>query len=188
MGSDAPRKASYADVAEAPDGLVAELAGGVLYTLPRPSLLHAQASAALGAELGGPFRRGKGGPGGWIFLDEPELHLGAEPDVLVPDLAGWRRSTLPELPDAAFLTVRPDWVCEVLSPRTRRLDRVVKMPIYLREGVPHVWLVDPEVKTLEVFGLDGSSYRLLATHAEDELVHAEPFEVFGLELGVLWQR
>jgi Uma2 family endonuclease len=188
MVSQAPRRASYEDVLRAPPHVIAELIAGTLHTQPRPTVLHARASSSLGAELGAPFERARGGPGGWLILDEPELHLGAEPDILVPDLAGWRRTTLPELPDVPFLTLAPDWVCEVLSPGTRRHDRVLKLPLYKRERVAHVWLVDPEAKTLEVYKLDGDSYRLLSTHAESEVVHAEPFEVFALELGVLWQR
>jgi Uma2 family endonuclease len=121
------------------------------------------------------------------LLDEPELHLGAEPDILVPDLAGWRRTTLPELPNAAFLTVPPDWACEVLSPRTHRTDRVVKMPVYRRERVGHVWLVDPDAKTLEVYRLDGDTYRLLDTFGDEARVRAEPFDAIELELGALWQ-
>ena len=83
----------------------------------------------------------RGGPGGWILLDEPELHLHG--DVLVPDLAGWRRERMPELPDAAAFELAPDWICEVLSPSTAASDRAEKMPIYARERVAHVWLVDP---------------------------------------------
>jgi Uma2 family endonuclease len=186
MASEAPKRASYEDVLAVPGQLVAEVIEGVLHTQPRPRLQHAQAASVLGEELGGPFRRGRGGPGGWLFLDEPELHLAQ--DILVPDLAGWLRATLPELPDAAFLTVRPDWVCEVLSPSTQRIDRVLKLPIYRREQVAHVWLIDPAPRTLEVYALDGASYRLLETYAEDALIRAEPFAAVELELGVLWMR
>jgi Uma2 family endonuclease len=186
MGSNAPRRADYNDVLNAPAHVIAEVIDGVLHTQPRPRTIHAQTATVLGEELGSPFRRGRGGPGGWILLDEPELHLGA--DIVVPDLAGWRRSSLPELPDAAYLTVRPDWCCEVLSPSTQRNDRVLKLPLYRREGVGHVWLVDPEAKTLEVFRLDGDTYRLLDSHADDALVRAEPFEAFELELAALWAR
>jgi len=186
MGSNAPRRADYNDVLNAPAHVIAEVIDGVLHTQPRPRTIHAQTATVLGEELGSPFRRGRGGPGGWILLDEPELHLGA--DIVVPDLAGWRRSSLPELPDAAYLTVRPDWCCDVLSPSTQRNDRVLKLPLYRREGVGHVWLVDPEAKTLEVFRLDGDTYRLLDSHADDALVRAEPFEAFELELAALWAR
>jgi Uma2 family endonuclease len=140
----------------------------------------------LGEELGGPFRSGRGGPGGWILLDEPELHLAA--DIVVPDLAGWRRTTLPELPDDAFLTVRPDWVCEILSPATQRKDRVLKMPLYRRELVPHVWLIDPAAKTLEVYRLDGANYLLIDTYADDSPVRAEPFDAVALDLSALWRK
>jgi len=91
------RRATYDDLLEVPDRLVAEIVDGELFTTPRPALRHAQAASALGGELSGPFHRGRGGPGGWIILDEPELHLGA--DIVVPDLAGWRRTRLPSVPD-----------------------------------------------------------------------------------------
>jgi Uma2 family endonuclease len=115
--------------------------------MPRPASLHARAASSLGGELYGPFDRGRGGPGGWIILDEPELHLHG--DMLVPDLAGWRRERMPELPDASAFELAPDWVFEVLSPSTAATDRAEKMPIYAREQVGQLWLVDPIAKTLE---------------------------------------
>jgi len=118
-------------------------------------------------DIGGPFHRGRGGPGGWWILDEPELHLGSDPDIVVPDLAGWRRDRMPELPSGAYFELSPDWVCEVLSSPTGGLDRAHKVPLYAREGIAHVWLVDPTNRTLEVFRLDGNTYRLVATHAGD---------------------
>lgn len=141
---------------------------------------------ALGGELDGPFDRGRGGPGGWLILDEPELHFGD--DVLVPDIAGWRRDRMPEMPHASFFTLAPDWVCEALSPSTTKLDRIEKPPVYAHERVGHVWLVDPIVKTLEIYRLDGETYRLAQTHAEDAKVRAEPFDAIEIELGALWER
>lgn len=186
MSLPAGRRATYQDVLDAPAGMVAELIDGVLHTQPRPATLHAQAATVLGEELGRPFKRGRGGPGGWILLDEPEVHLGE--DVLVPDLGGWRRETLPELPDASYLAVAPDWVAEVLSPSTRRHDRARKLPVYAAHCVHHVWLIDPSAQTLEVLRLDGDTYRLLATHAGDAPVRAGPFEARPLHVGALWQR
>src|SRR6187402_351383 len=140
MASTAPRPATYADLVAAPEHLVAELIDGVLYTQPRPRGRHAQAASVLGMDLGSPFHRGRGGPGGWIILYEPELHLAEH--VLVPDLAGWRRERLPEVPDAAYFELAPDWVCEVLSPGTALFDRRRKVPVYAQARVEHVWLVD----------------------------------------------
>jgi Uma2 family endonuclease len=180
------RRATYEDLLAVPEHLVAEIIAGELVTQPRPAFRHARASSRLGDLLGGPFDRGSGGPGGWIILDEPELHLHA--DVLVPDLAGWRRERMPELPDTAASELAPDWLCEVLSPSTSAMDRIDKLPIYAREGVLHVWLIDPLQRTLEVFRLDGATYRLVATHRDDVVVHAEPFDAVGLELGALWAR
>lgn len=185
MGEVARRPANYQDVLDAPEEMLAELIGGDLHTSPRPAPRHALATSVLGEELGPPFRRGRGGPGGWILLDEPELHL--VEDVLVPDIAGWRREHLPELPpDDAFLTVAPDFVCEVLSPSTQRKDRVLKLPIYCREAVRHAWLVDPVVQTLEIYRLDGDSYRLVGSFAGNKPVRGEPFDAIQLDLGALW--
>jgi Uma2 family endonuclease len=182
----AKRAASYEDLRKVPDHLVAEILEGELYTTPRPSIPHAAAASALGSELGGPFQQGRGGPGGWWILDEPEIHLGS--DVVVPDLAGWRRTRLPQLPDAAALTVAPDWVCEVLSPSTEAVDRVPKLRIYARERVSHVWLVNPGTHTLEVLRLANGSWVVAATHDGDATVTVEPFEAVPLDLFRLWGR
>lgn len=178
--------ATYGDIDALPANMVGEIVQGTLYATPRPAALHARAASTLGEELGPPFNRGRGGPGGWIILDEPELHFGDE--VVVPDLAGWRRQRMPELPQVAFFTLAPDWLCEVLSPSTAALDRGKKLPLYARVNVAHVWLVDPIAKTLEVLRLDGATYRLIATESGDTKVRAEPFEAIELELGALWAR
>lgn len=186
MGSPAVRSATYDDLLAVPPELVAELIHGALYTHPRPRTRHARAASKLGGKLDGPFDSGIGGPGGWVLLDEPELHLG--PDVIVPDLAGWRRERMPELPDEPFLTLPPDWACEVLSPSTADVDRVEKVPIYAREGVMHVWLVDPLMKTLEVFRLDGATYRVVGVWRGDACPRVEPFDAIELEMSALWAR
>jgi Uma2 family endonuclease len=186
MGEPAKRRASYEDLLAVPKHLVAEILNGELVTQPRPASRHARASTRLGVKLGGPFDLGEGGPGGWILLDEPELHLHG--DVLVPDLAGWRRERMPELPDAAAFELAPDWVCEVLSPSTEASDRAEKLPIYARERVARVWLVDPIAKTLEAFRLENTRWVLLGTWRDDAKVRVEPFETFELELASLWTR
>jgi len=184
MADTARRKATYEDVLAAPEHLVAEVIDGELYTHPRPAAPHAEAASVLGMDIGSAFHRGRGGPGGWIILVEPELHL--DPNILVPDLAGWRRERLPEVPKEAFITLAPDWVCEVLSPGTALLDRRRKMPIYARERVPHLWLVDPIVRSLEVYLLERERYVHLGTFGENERVRAVPFDAIELELEALW--
>lgn len=180
------KPATYADLEALPERVVGELIGGGLYASSWLTAPQAVAMSRLGGELMGPFARGREGPGGWILLNKPELHLGE--DVLVPDLAGWRRERMPRVPRTAAFTLAPDWVCEVLSPSTAALDRAVKLPVYAREGVKHVWLLDPEVRTLEVLRLDGVSYRLLVTHTGVVRVRAEPFEALELELAFLWDE
>jgi Uma2 family endonuclease len=177
-------RATYEDLVAVPENLVAEMFDGELYASPRPALPHAHAASVLGGDLSGPFHRGRNGPGGWWILDEPELHFHA--DVLVPDLAGWRRTRLPAVPAEPYLTVPPDWVCEVLSPATERIDRAKKLHIYAREGVPHAWLVNPLLRTLEVLALQSQRWTLAATYEGDANLRAEPFEAIELELGALW--
>jgi len=180
------RKATYADLEAVPPHQVAELVDGELYVSPRPASPHAYAATALHGELYNPFNRGRGGPGGWLLLIEPELHLGE--DVLVPDLAGWRRERMPRMPEVVGFTLAPDWVCEVLSPSTAKLDREKKMRVYAREGVGHLWLVDPLRCELEVYGLKAQGWERRSTHSGQERVHAEPFTPPPLELGALWER
>ncbi len=178
------RPATYEDVLSAPPHMVAEILCGRLVTHPRPAPKHARASSILGAELTGPFDRGRGGPGGWWILDEPELHLGAH--VLVPDLAGWRRETMPSLPETAWFETPPDWVCEVVSPATARHDRFEKRDIYGNHKVAHLWLIDPDARTLEAFALKDGLWQLLATRADNAEIALPPFDAVPFELGALW--
>jgi Uma2 family endonuclease len=183
----ASRRAAYEDLLGLPENVVGEIIHGVLVTMPRPAIPHARAATRLGAELDGPFDRGKGGPGGWLILDEPELHLRGG-HVLVPDIAGWRRERMPEAPNAAAFEVAPDWVCEVLSPSTEATDRADKLPIYATERVSHAWLLDPIARTLEVLRLDGAGWRLVGTWRDDARVRAEPFDAIELDLAGIWAR
>lgn len=168
-----------------PGHLVAELLFGVLHTHPRPAVPHARASSRLGSTLGGPFDVGRGGPGGWVLLDEPELHLGE--DVVVPDLAGWRRARMPKVPlDQASIALAPDWICEVLSPSTQGVDRADKMAIYARESVHHAWLMDPIARTLEVYRLEHDAWLRVTAHRDAAIVRLEPFEALEIDLSDFW--
>jgi Uma2 family endonuclease len=174
--------ATYDDLRDVPDHFVAEIFDGELYASPRPALPHAHAASVLVGKLNPPFHRS--GPGGWVILVEPELHLRS--DVLVPDLAGWRRERLPTLPAEAYMTLAPDWICEVLSASTETLDRGKKLRIYARESVAHAWLVDPLRQTLEVLSLDSQKWTLLDRHEGRVSVRAAPFDAIEIELGALW--
>jgi Uma2 family endonuclease len=174
--------ATYDDLVRVPDHYVAELFDGDLYVSPRPAAPHSRAATKLAAKLDGPFDFD--GPGGWIFLIETELHLGN--DVIVPDIAGWRRERLPAVPDEPYLTLAPDWVCEVLSPSTERIDRGPKLRIYAREGVADAWLVNPSRQTLEVLGLEAGRLEPHEVHHGNANVRARPFDAIELELRALW--
>lgn len=178
------RKASYRDVLDAPEHMVAEIVKGALHVQPRPAFRHAIAGSSLGMAIGNPFQWGRGGPGGWWIVDEPELHFGE--DVLVPDLAGWRRERMPEPPDEAYITLAPNWVCEILSPSTRKFDLEEKRPVYAREGVDHLWLVDPAAGTLEAFALEDGAWTPAGAARDNEPVSFPPFEAVSFPLGALW--
>jgi Uma2 family endonuclease len=187
VAMSAKRKATYEDLLAVPDHLIAEIIDGELVTSPRPAPPHTLASSVLGSDLVGRFHRGGGGgdsPGGWWILDEPELHLGD--DVLVPDLAGWRRERMPSLPQAAFFELAPDWVCEIVSPSSARYDRVLKQDIYAREGVAWLWIVDPLARTVEAYRLDGKQWVRVAAHAGAELARIPPFDAVELEMRHWW--
>jgi Uma2 family endonuclease len=180
------RKALYEQYQSVPAHQCAEIIRGTLYVLPRPAPLHANAASVLGGELSGPFQRGRGGPGGWWILDEPELQLvGLEP--IVPDLAGWRAERMPSLPETAYFTLVPDWVCEVISKSTEFIDRNKKLPLYAEHGVRHAWLLDPSAQTLEVNVLgETGNWTEVRVYQGDVRVRAAPFEAIELELAALW--
>lgn len=184
MSKALKKDATYADLCAVPDNFVAEILGGELYASPRPAFPHARAAGVLLHTLSGPFEDGENGPGGWWFLIEPELHFGA--DVVVPDIAGWRRERMPVVPAVPHYTLAPDWLCEVLSPSTEAIDRRKKLPISAREGVGHVWLVEPLLQTLEVLRLESQHWSLVAEHEGDAKVRAEPFDAIELKLRALW--
>ena len=178
------RRATYQDVLDAPPDKVAEVVDGTLYIFHRPAFPHALAGSVLGGIISPPFYHGRGGPGGWWILDEPQLHLGE--DIVVPDIAGWRRERMPVFPDVAYTTLAPDWVCEVLSPSTRKLDLGGKSAVYARAGVGFPWFVDPIARSLEANVLRGGKWVEIATLHDDATVSLPPFEAISFNLGDLW--
>lgn len=183
------KRPSYADIEALPEGVTGEIIAGVLHVSPRPKPPHIHSAGALSAFVGGPFGFGRGGPGGWFIEAEPEIVLDVDPDFcpVVPDLAGWRHATMPQLPEHEQFTIVPDWVCEILSPRTAATDRSEKMPFYARCGISHAWLIDPILRTLEVYRLEGGRWLQLGVWRDDAEVYPEPFEALALPLGALWR-
>lgn len=186
MSQPAPRRATYADIVALPEGVVGELIDGILYTQPRPAGPHSLVASGLGIDLGGPFDRGRGGPGGWFIIDEPELHF--DENVLVPDLAGWRVERLPaDARKEAFFSIAPDWIAEVASPSTTQKDRLLKVPIYAAHGVKHLWLVEPVDCRVEAYLLEHGRWVWLGTWADNSAAVIPPFEAVPLDLTRLWQ-
>ena len=178
----------YEQLEALPEGLTGEILNGQLFAQPRPSLEHGYTETSLAEELVGPFQKGRGGgPGGWLILVEPELHFIRDTEVDVPDLAGWRRERLPQLPQAQHRAmVVPDWVCEILSPSTESKDRKVKMPIYAHYGVAHAWLIDPIAHALEAYALEGDAWQEIGRFAGAALVSVAPFDAVTINLADLW--
>jgi Uma2 family endonuclease len=175
--------ATLRDLDSLPEDVTAHLVDGELIVHPRPDPPHVEAASELGWMLVGPFRHGVNGPGGWVILDEPKILFG--PQLLVPDLAGWRKERFAAIRKGPY-TVIPDWVCEILSPSTRRFDRSTKLPIYAREGVGHTWILDPGAQTLEVLRLHEGRWLIVAVHEGRGTVRAEPFDAVELDLSLVW--
>lgn len=176
----------YDQLLALPENLTGEILNGQLYTQPRPAGPHARAETALGSELMAPFDFGRGGPGGWWILVEPEIHFIRDREVAVPDLGGWRRARMPEIPRGHRFEMVPDWVCEILSPSTESKDRRIKMPIYARYGVRYAWLVDPEARTLEAYELRQGDWVEIDRFRDDDKVSVAPFAEVAIELTELW--
>jgi Uma2 family endonuclease len=184
MPEPAKGRAAYEDLYNIPENMTGEIIDGELLVTPRPSRNHVYAASALGSEVGPPYQFGRNGPGGWVILDEPEIRLGQ--DILVPDLAGWKRERFPVAEEHNWISATPDWVCEVLSPGTLRTDKIKKLPLYGRHGVPHCWLIDPIAHTLDVFRLESGKWVIAGFYVEDDKVRAEPFQGIEIDLSNLW--
>jgi Uma2 family endonuclease len=185
--AQARRRATYEDLMQVPDTKVAEIIDGELVVSPRPASPHTHAATVIGVDVAGPFHRDPSdpdGPGGWWIALEPELHFGD--DVLVPDWAGWRRERMPVFPNVPFFTLAPDWVCEVISPSTGRIDRSRKMRLYAQAGIPHLWFVDPLAQTVEVYRLEAGRWVVVVNHGGDDVVRVEPFESVEMRLVRWW--
>lgn len=177
--------ATYADIPALPPHLVGEVLFGMLVTRPRPVPRHGGASSVLGMLTGNAYQLGVGGPGGWFFIDEPQLHLG--PHIAVPDIAGWRQERLPpSAVEKAYIEVAPDWVCEVISPSTEKHDKGDKREIYATFGVEYLWMLDPRVKLLETFKRTERTWTLTGTLYDKADVCVPPFTELTFPLGLLW--
>ena len=184
MAESHKRRATYADVIATPPHLVAEIIDGELVTHPRPSPRHGAAAAAVGARLGGPFQTDPSGPGGWVFFVEPEIRFGE--DILVPDVAAWRRERLPGYPETNYFETAPDWVCEILSASTERRDRSTKKRVYARSEVSFLWLIDPRLQLLEAFELREGAWTDAGAWTSEDNVRAPPFDAISFPLADLW--
>lgn len=180
------RPATRADLEALPDTMCGEIIDGDLYAFPRPRAPHRSLETSIASDLHGPFQKRRNGPGGWWILVEPGVELPRAPEIS-PDVAGWRRERLPRLPVKEPIRVVPDWICEVLSPRTRAYDLIVKRRFYAEIGVGHLWYVDPEARSLAVSRLVDGRWLELGVHGPTERVRAEPFEEVEIELSIWWE-
>ena len=179
--------AGWEDILAVAEGIKAEVIDGVLDAQPSPLPRHSRAQRVLSRSIGGPFDddHGKGGPGGWWIF--PEVDVRFEPhNIVVPDLAGWKRERLPDPWDVRPIDVRPDWVCEVVSPSNARRDLIVKRRLYARFGVPFYWIVDPAERTLVALKLQGSTWVEVGAYDDTMRAPIEPFDAVELEVGGLF--
>jgi Uma2 family endonuclease len=186
MAARTRERATYNDLLKAPEHLTAELVDGELFLSPQPAGPHNRFVSALGMDIGSAYDRGRGGPGGWWIVDEPEIHFDLNERVVVPDLAGWRRERMPIYPEDHKYTIAPDWICEVLSPSTFRWDRDVKLPLYAEYEVPWVWYVQPVQRYVEIRKLIGGELSLIERYDGNAKFRAEPFMEVEIDLGSIW--
>ncbi|MDR3570472.1 MAG: Uma2 family endonuclease [Syntrophobacteraceae bacterium] len=187
MAESAKKNATYEDLFTIPENTTGEIINGELFVTPRPSRKHTYSTSVLNSRIGPPYQFAEGGgPGSWIIIVAPEIKLGE--NILVPDLAGWKKEGFPFEEDTNWISAAPDWVCEILSPGTASLDKSWKMPVYALHGVACAWIIDPmAMRTLDVYGLaQGGGWRLLASYGENDLVRANPFEEIEIKLSDLW--
>lgn len=180
-----PRAPTLADLDALPPGVVGEIIEGVLDTMTKPRARHQRTGLEIGSGLLGPFDHGRGGPGGWWIITEPGIQLPNTPEIS-PDVAGWCRERLPELPVDEPIGVVPDWICEILSPTTRRHDQLVKLPYHARVGVAHAWVVDLESRVLTVHRLEEGTWRIVGTYSDESEARIVPFEAVPLNVAAWW--
>lgn len=180
------RPATRRDLDRLPRTWRGEIIHGTLYAFPRPRAPHQRASTRIAGDIDGPFDRGRGGPGGWWILEEPGIELPAAKEFS-PDVAGWRRERLPTLPRKGGITVVPDWICEVLSPRTQAYDLVIKRRFYAEIGVPYLWYVEPLARTITAHKLISGQWTDVGAWYKDEKARIEPFEAIELDLDAWWE-
>ena len=176
---------TLADLDALPTGIIGEIINGVLYTRTKPRARHQRTTRLIGGRIGDPFDDGIGGPGGWWIVTEPGIELPNTPEIS-PDVAGWRRERMPELPADESIRVVPDWVCEILSKTTRRHDQLVKMPYYAKVGVAYAWVVDLESRVLTVHRLESAEWRIIGTYSEETEARIAPFDAIPFNVAGWW--
>jgi Uma2 family endonuclease len=186
MSNSGPKPPTLADLDALPAGVVGEIIEGVLYTMPKPRARHQLTASGIAADLRAPFGIGSSGPGGWWIIPEPGIELPNDTKEISPDVAGWRRERMPKLPVDEPIRVVPDWVCEVLSPSTRKHDQDVKVPYFAKVGVPFLWLVDIEARVLTAHQLDAGGWRLLGTYSKEIHARIAPFDAVPLHVASWW--
>jgi Uma2 family endonuclease len=182
----AARPPTLADLDALPPSIVGEIIEGVLYTMTKPRMRHQLTGLEIGSALLGPFGKGRGGPGGWWIVTEPGIELPDDTNEISPDVAGWRRERMPELPIDEPIRVVPDWVCEILSPTTRRHGLVKKLPYYAKVGVSYLWLADLDARVVTAHRLESGRWLALGVFSDETEARIEPFDVVPLDVASWW--
>ena len=163
-----------------------ELIDGDLIEKAAPDFSHGSAQAGLIAHLHPWFHQRDGGdrPGGWWIASEVDVVL--DDNGFRPDIAGWRRERVPEMPKTRPVRVRPDWICEIVSESNATTDTIKKLRRYHQAGVPHYWLLDPATRTLAVYRHAAEGYQSVLVAEAGETARAEPFEAIELRIAALF--
>ncbi len=162
-----------------PEGLTGEIINGRIRARPRPAWDHDPAGSRLGADIEGPYGRGRGGPGGWWIIDEFEVHFILDMEVIVVELAGWLKKHMPSPPEGRKVQVVWGWVCEIFLPSTKSTDREEQIPLYAQYGIQYTWFVDPKTPTLKAYELIDSKWRIFR---DDGIVSIAPFDAILIRL------
>lgn len=146
-----------------------ELLDGVLELMsPGPSATH----QSIGREL--EFKLMQSCRSDYVIFYAPLDVILSQTNVLQPDLMMIHRSRLHIVTDRG-VEGAPDLVVEIMSPGSRKRDKVLKMRMYARHGVPEYWIVDAVSRTLEQYRMNdgGEHYILQALFEGDDVVTSD---------------
>lgn len=160
-----------------------ELIDGELVEVEVPTLGHEKVVTRLATAM---TVWADAGNGGFAVVSGYKVRISNRRGVM-PDVQFYRRGNEPaEDQEQGLARGRPDLVVEVVSPSSKRYDRVKKLHWYAQLGVPEYWLVDPEAQTLERLALREGVYAIVESCGGDEVFRPASFEGLEIPLAKIW--